>query len=74
MEPNDRLEKTLAEALAAEIKRVMRKWDDPDSPERDRFEKDRLEFEERATRIAEAAAATEQLDAADFAFRINATS
>ena len=74
MEPNDRSEATLAEALAAEIERVMQQWDDPDSSAREKFEEDRREFEDRATRIAEAAAATEQLAAEDFAFRINATS
>lgn len=73
MESNDRSEKTLAEALAAEIKKVMEQWDVPDSPERGQFEEDRIEYEERAAIIAEAAAATEQLAAEDFAFRINAT-
>lgn len=66
-------EAKLPHALTAEIEAVIEQWDEPGSPERAKLDEARHEFQERAEEISQAAAATEQLDASDFAFRINAT-
>jgi hypothetical protein len=73
MQPSIHPEDKLSDVLESNIESVMRNWDLPDSDERVRFEKARLEFQPRAEMIANEAAAIERLDAKDFAFRINAT-
>lgn len=73
MEPKTFPEDTMPEVLASEIEGIMKHWGEPLSSERQRFEKARSEFQPCAEKIASAAAATERLDAKDFAFRINAT-
>lgn len=73
MKPSTSPEDELPDVLESKIESVMKNWDVPESTERVSFEEARREFQPRAEMIANEAAATERLDAKDFAFRINAT-
>ncbi|PQO28909.1 hypothetical protein C5Y97_24440 [Blastopirellula marina] len=73
MDSANRSEDTLSQILAERIGDVMKTWDEPESVHREQLEEARREFQPRADEIAREAAATERLDANDFAFRINAT-
>ena len=71
MDKEKKSECELSEALAAALSKVLNNWED--SQVRQEREESREKFQDRAKQIAEDAIATERLDAADFAFRINAT-
>ena len=71
MDKEKKSECELSEALAAALSKVLNNWED--SQVRQEREESREKFQEQAKQITEGAIATERLDAADFAFRINAT-
>ena len=73
MQPSTNPEDKLPDVLELNIESVKKNWDIPDSIERVSCEEARLEFQPRAEMIANEAAASELLDAKEFAFRINAT-